>query len=380
MPTGLWACTLLVYNSMLSFKSESSADSASSLGSIPGTHQPELDYWERLIFSFDMDRDDPNKASRSARRGRSRGRSRSRSSTRGLPGSNVPDISDAALLAQFASAAAHQASSSQENPYDNFLQALQVSQGNPYAAYLHSSSGMPGQYYPPSGTGSIPYLPPQGVAWSQLPFQPPLPSPYNLPHNQSLPNFPPSFSSNYPVTTPFPQPHPDAAQGPAPSSSHSPLNSSPSPASPANEDAAAGAEDKRRRNTMASARFRIKKKQRTLNLQRSVSDLTGRAEELEKEAADLRRENTWLKEIVMLKGTRVAQMNAARRALAQGQPGQSDPSGSTPLLPASSKPETTDAGPQDKEDESDSDESDMGDDNDNAAQPSSKGKGKAKDS
>ncbi|KAF4605527.1 hypothetical protein EYR40_004313 [Pleurotus pulmonarius] len=364
MPTGLWACTLLVYNSMLSFKSESSADSASSLGSIPGTHQPELDYWERLIFSFDMDRDDPNKASRSAR----------------LPGSNVPDISDAALLAQFASAAAHQASSSQENPYDNFLQALQVSQGNPYAAYLHSSSGMPGQYYPPSGTGSIPYLPPQGVTWSQLPFQPPLPSPYNLPHNQSLPNFPPSFSSNYPVTTPFPQPHPDAAQGPAPSSSHSPLNSSPSPASPANEDAAAGAEDKRRRNTMASARFRIKKKQRTLNLQRSVSDLTGRAEELEKEAADLRRENTWLKEIVMLKGTRVAQMNAARRALAQGQPGQSDPSGSTPLLPASSKPETTDAGPQDKEDESDSDESDMGDDNDNAAQPSSKGKGKAKDS
>lgn len=82
----------------------------------------------------------------------------------------------------------------------------------------------------------------------------------------------------------------------------------------------------------------------------------------------------------MLKGTRVAQMNAARRALAQGQPGQSDPSGSTPLPTASSKPETTDAGRQDKEDESDSDESDMGDDNDNAAQPSSKGKGKAKDS
>lgn len=270
MPTGLWACTLLVYNSMLSFKSESSADSASSLGSIPGTLQPELDYWERLIFSFDMDRDDPNKASRSARRGRSRGRSRSQSSTRGLsvPGSNVvsvasfiqvsaveyfvqPDISDAALLAQFASAAAHQASGSQENPYDNFLQALQVSQGNPYAAYLHSSTGIPGQYYPPSGTGSIPYLPPQGVAWSQLPFQPPLPSPYNLPHNQSLPNFPPSFPSNYPVT-PFPQS--DAAQGPAPSSSHSPLNSSPSPASPANDDATAGAEDKRRRNTMASGK------------------------------------------------------------------------------------------------------------------------------
>ncbi|KAJ7071491.1 hypothetical protein C8F01DRAFT_1363193 [Mycena amicta] len=61
-------------------------------------------------------------------------------------------------------------------------------------------------------------------------------------------------------------------------------------------------EDKRRRNTAASARFRIKKKMRGLELERSVSDLTGRAEELEREAADLRRENGWLKEIVMLKG------------------------------------------------------------------------------
>jgi hypothetical protein len=50
------------------------------------------------------------------------------------------------------------------------------------------------------------------------------------------------------------------------------------------------------------ARFRIKKKQRTLNLDRSVSDLTGRAEELEREATELRRENGWLKEIVMLRG------------------------------------------------------------------------------
>lgn len=35
----------------------------------------------------------------------------------------------------------------------------------------------------------------------------------------------------------------------------------------------------------------------------SVSDLTGRAEELEKEATELRRENGWLREIVMLKGS-----------------------------------------------------------------------------
>ncbi|TCD68838.1 hypothetical protein EIP91_009705 [Steccherinum ochraceum] len=64
------------------------------------------------------------------------------------------------------------------------------------------------------------------------------------------------------------------------------------------------AEDKRRRNTAASARFRVKKKQWTLNLERSITDLSGRVEELEREAAELRRENGWLKEIVMLKSKR----------------------------------------------------------------------------
>jgi hypothetical protein len=55
-----------------------------------------------------------------------------------------------------------------------------------------------------------------------------------------------------------------------------------------------------------SARFRTKKKQRSSNLERSVSDLTGRAEELEREASELRQENKWLKEIVILKGRSLA--------------------------------------------------------------------------
>jgi hypothetical protein len=61
-----------------------------------------------------------------------------------------------------------------------------------------------------------------------------------------------------------------------------------------------------------------------------VSELTGRADELEREAADLRRENGWLKEIVMLKGTRFAASNLAHRqalseaaALATGRAGPS---------------------------------------------------------
>jgi Basic region leucine zipper len=53
------------------------------------------------------------------------------------------------------------------------------------------------------------------------------------------------------------------------------------------------------------ARFRVKKKVKTLNLERTVSDLSGRVDELEQEASDLRRENSWLKEIVVLKSNRV---------------------------------------------------------------------------
>lgn len=64
----------------------------------------------------------------------------------------------------------------------------------------------------------------------------------------------------------------------------------------------------------ATARFRIKKKQRSLNLERSVSDLAGRAEELEREASELRRENGWLKEIVMLKGRSLSGAGERSRA------------------------------------------------------------------
>ena len=41
-------------------------------------------------------------------------------------------------------------------------------------------------------------------------------------------------------------------------------------------------------------------------MERTISDLSGRVEELEREAAELRRENGWLKEIVMLKSKRMA--------------------------------------------------------------------------
>jgi len=71
--------------------------------------------------------------------------------------------------------------------------------------------------------------------------------------------------------------------------------------------------------SIPAARFRIKRKQKTINLERSVSDLSGRAEELEKEVTDLRRENGWLKEIIMLKSSRFAAVasDQQRQALSQ---------------------------------------------------------------
>lgn len=123
-------------------------------------------------------------------------------------------------------------------------------------------------------------------------------------------------------------------------------------------------EEKRRRNTAASgelatfldrrgrvltdvarptARFRVKKKQWTLNLERSITDLSGRVEELEREAAELRRENGWLKEIVMLKSKRFGGQGPAEQD-AQLTPGAQAPASGAPPHneePASSnKPHT----------------------------------------
>nr|VWO95017.1 BZIP domain-containing protein [Ganoderma boninense] len=81
-----------------------------------------------------------------------------------------------------------------------------------------------------------------------------------------------------------------------------PVVESPQPASP--EDKSSGtpmnaSEDKRRRNTAASARFRLKKKEREAALERKAKELEVRVSELEKECEALRRENGWLKGLVV---------------------------------------------------------------------------------
>ncbi|KAF8893459.1 hypothetical protein BD779DRAFT_1506380 [Infundibulicybe gibba] len=59
------------------------------------------------------------------------------------------------------------------------------------------------------------------------------------------------------------------------------------------------AEDKRRRNTAASARFRLKKKEREAALEGKAKELESRVNELERECEGLRRENGWLKGLVV---------------------------------------------------------------------------------
>ncbi|KAF4584317.1 Regulatory protein cys-3 [Ophiocordyceps camponoti-floridani] len=63
----------------------------------------------------------------------------------------------------------------------------------------------------------------------------------------------------------------------------------------------AAEEDKRRRNTAASARFRIKKKQREQALEKSAKEMTEKISTLESKVVQLETENKWLKNLLVEK-------------------------------------------------------------------------------
>lgn len=139
-----------------------------------------------------------------------------------------------------------------------------------------------------------------------------------FPDNFSIPNFPP-YLSNSPTTTmepsypsvstyagttsptvfAFPPPHTHSSvnhkNGPPLDTPNTNPNS---PTSPTTSPFAAE-EDKRRRNTAASARFRVKKKQREQALERTAKELGDKAKELEKRVAQLETENEWLRGLVV---------------------------------------------------------------------------------
>ncbi|KAG8716019.1 hypothetical protein FRC08_009922 [Ceratobasidium sp. 394] len=84
------------------------------------------------------------------------------------------------------------------------------------------------------------------------------------------------------------------AKTPAPGSSTDFPDSQPNTSTPLT-----AAEDKRRRNTAASARFRLKKKEREAALDARAQALEERVTELERECEGLRRENGWLRGLVV---------------------------------------------------------------------------------
>jgi len=118
--------------------------------------------------------------------------------------------------------------------------------------------------------------------------------------------FPQSNANPFPIQQ-QPAPTPSSATSPT-SATTAPragekrkLNSISDGANPASVDEAArvaAEEDKRRRNTAASARFRIKKKQREQALEKTAKEMTDKASMLETKVHQLEMENKWLKSLI----------------------------------------------------------------------------------
>lgn len=73
----------------------------------------------------------------------------------------------------------------------------------------------------------------------------------------------------------------------------------------------AAEEDKRRRNTAASARFRVKKKQREQALEKSAKEMSDKVSQLEAKISQLETENSWLKKLVLEKNDKKEAADAA---------------------------------------------------------------------
>ncbi|KIK98493.1 hypothetical protein PAXRUDRAFT_823784 [Paxillus rubicundulus Ve08.2h10] len=254
--------------------------------------QAELNNWQQILFYGDMD-GIPN----SGDKRHDQTTHPDASSSSSLPNENRDRADAHQMTASYFPA--HGSPQIPPETYSYLIHALLSLQGSASHSYPQHHPG----YYPhTTQPGSLPQFTPFNYGLSPTPNGAQLMPGGPVVGSSSI------FSSNVPVLLP-----PGTAPQNIASPSHLPTPpvTVPSDASPEQdpdqmEEVTPTTEDKRRRNTAASARFRIKKKQKTLNLERTVSDLTGRAEELEREATELRRENGWLKEIVLLKGRKLA--------------------------------------------------------------------------
>ncbi|RPA97902.1 hypothetical protein L873DRAFT_1808998 [Choiromyces venosus 120613-1] len=140
-----------------------------------------------------------------------------------------------------------------------------------------------------------------------------------LPTSESQPSTQTTVTSSFQASNSMPSNATHRAIQPSSASSDS---ASPSPLSPRNGkrkasivatspsidglddlSCVAAEEDKRRRNTAASARFRVKKKQREQALERTAKEMTDRVTQLESKVAQLEMENKWLKNLIVEKNT-----------------------------------------------------------------------------
>lgn len=109
-----------------------------------------------------------------------------------------------------------------------------------------------------------------------------------LPHAFDVSNPTTSYANSYPAApAPPPSAHSDSMSPTSPTAADTPTSR------------LAAEEDKRRRNTAASARFRVKKKQREQALERQAKDLADKTKALEDKVVKLETENEWLRGLVV---------------------------------------------------------------------------------
>ncbi|KAH2749699.1 hypothetical protein KXV94_003372 [Aspergillus fumigatus] len=120
----------------------------------------------------------------------------------------------------------------------------------------------------------------------------------------------PSQSSSSAASPAGPATSPIAAQAPSATTAAGPKRkNTQKPAPMSVEEAAriAAEEDKRRRNTAASARFRVKKKLREQALEKTVKETTEKNAALEARVTALELENQWLKNLITEKNGKSAE-------------------------------------------------------------------------
>jgi len=81
----------------------------------------------------------------------------------------------------------------------------------------------------------------------------------------------------------------------------SPASTTTTPEADSTESKGIDPDDKRRRNTLASARFRIKKKEREAATAKDLKEAVDKVAVLEKEVDVLKRENAWLRSLIVEK-------------------------------------------------------------------------------